>query len=215
MDIAIYIYFVTVFLGIPIGVITRKYHTKPIRNLVFFLSFILLIELPIKFLSLRGYYQNLLYTFYGPIEYIFMGYLYSNHYRSLLAKKIVAASVIVYLVFSGIEALFFFEYFHLSYNFMLRSILIVGLVTYYIYELYIDEDKLTLSREPLLWISIGNFFFFTGVFFLMGLVAKLEEFDVELSDDIYILNPVLNIFLYANFIIAFLCKLRKQHTRFF
>lgn len=200
-------------IAIPVGIIMHKSHTRPIRSLVLFLFVILLIELPIKILSLRGFYQDLIYVFYGPIEYFFMCYLYRSHYKGALAKKIVVISFALYLAFSIVEAIFFFEYFHLSYNFMLRSILIICLVMYYLYELYIDENILSLWREPLFWISIGNFFFFTGVFFVMGLVAKLEDHDVELSDKVYILNPILNIFLYTTFIIAFLCKLWTQHPR--
>ncbi len=213
MELIVNIYYVTVLLAAIVGFSTRTIHSSSVQLQSILLVIILLVELPVKIFNLRGPYQDLIYMIYGPIEYGFMCYLYASHFKSAKVIKLVKWSALLYTLLSVVSGLYYFEYYHLSYNFLVRSILIICLLINYVYELCLDDKIIIISKEPLFWISIGNFFFFAGTFFVMGLVAQLEDLDPKLSEQVFILNPILNIFLYLTFIIGFLCKIPMRRLK--
>jgi hypothetical protein len=206
MSELIALYFVSVLLALMAILFTYHRHVFSVKLLAFLLIAIILVEGVGLVLKHYGYSHRSVYKLYGPTEYIFIGYLYASHFRNQRACQIVIISIGLFLLLSITESFLLPNYFKARFNFLLRSLLIISLVLYYFYELYTDDLVLRLQNEPLFWISVGNFFFYTGTFFVMGLVAKLEKVNFELSEKVFLINPMLNIFLYSMFTVGFLCK---------
>lgn len=190
-----------------VGIMYRKYHEFNIRILPILIFIILVVETSGYTLKMILNINNqFLFHIYGPIEYTFLAYLYGSSYENRVATKITYYSVILFFLFSFLDSFYLQKITETTYNFLLRCLLILLLVLYYFFEKYKSIEVYNLYRLPLFWISIGNFFFYVGNFFLMGLIDILEKTHPSMVNSLFLINTFLNIFLYLMFIVGFLCK---------
>ena len=166
-------------------------------------------------MRLKGIDHYFMFHIYNLVEYIILAYAYSLIYSNAKARKIATNSIIFYTFFVFINSIFIqsiLENKPDSYSFALGCLLKIGLVLYYFYELYNDTTIFEVHKEPIFWISIGNFAFFAGVFFMMGLNEEIKKIDADLADKLHIINTVLNCVMYVTYSIGFLCK--RQPTSY-
>ncbi len=201
------IYIFTVFICFVVSLQYRKYHSFSVRILSILLFIILFVETSGYTLrTILKLNNQFLFHFYGPVEYSFMAFLYASHYKNQAAKKSTLISIPVFIVFCIVNSTYLQKLTETPYNFIVRCCLILLLVLYYFYELIKSNEVLIFSKIPLFWINIGNFFFYAGNFFVMGLMEQLLKKDSSSVSSLFVINTVLNIFLYLMFMISFLCK---------
>jgi hypothetical protein len=201
------VYLIVVFAAFIIGIIYREYHEFNIKILPILLFIILIVETSGYTLKwFLGVNNQFLFHIYGPIEYGFIAYLYGSSYENKMLRNISFFSVITFVIFSIYCTLYLQKITDTPYNFLLRCLLILSMVLWYFYEIYNRPEIVNLYKLPLFWISVGNFFFYMGNFFLMGLIDTIEKQHPEIVNSLWLINVFLNIFLYVMFSIGFLCK---------
>ncbi|MEA5257398.1 hypothetical protein VB264_06360 [Arcicella aquatica] len=208
MDLQI-VYIATVVICFFVSLLNQK-HNEPYFKVFTFLLFVIIV------VETSGYTINkvlksdnqFLFHIYGPIEYTCIAYIYSSTFKNRIAKKITLFSIFIFIIFSAFSSLYLQTFTDTPYNFLLRCLLIIGLSLFYFYELYLKDEIIILTKLPMFWISVGNFFFYAGNFFLMGLIDTLERMHSDLVKPLFNINTILNIFLYVMFIVGFLCKRR-------
>lgn len=203
------VYIIIVIICFFVSLKNQKYHENYFKVFTFLLIVIIIVET-------SGYTINrilkmnnqILFHIYGPIEYTCIAYIYSSTFKSVIAKKLTLLSIFIFILFSTFSSLYLQSLTDTPYNFLLRCLLIIGLSLFYFYELYQKEEVINLARLPMFWISVGNFAFYAGNFFLMGLIDTLERMHSDLVKPLFNINTILNIFLYVMFIVGFSCKRR-------
>lgn len=208
MDLKI-VYIATVVICFFVSLLNQKHNESYFKVFTFLLFVIIVVETSgytmKKMLNIENQF---LFHIYGPIEYTCIAYIYSSTFKNTIAKKLTLYSIILFIVFSSFSSLYLQSLTDTPYNFLLRCLLIIGLSLFYFYELYQKEEVINLTKLPMFWISVGNFAFYAGNFFLMGLIDTLERMHSDLVKPLFNINTILNIFLYVMFIIGFLCKRR-------
>ena len=199
-------------LGLSFIISLVRYRHLPgyLRLMPVLLGFSLLIEIPGYILRVNNINNLFLFHIYDIVEYVLIGIMYINAYHSIVAKKYVKVSIFIYLIFCLINSIFFQKIFQTAdtYNFLVGCVLKTFIVLIYFYEIYQSNDNEKIENLPLFWISVGNFFFFTGTFFVMGLIEEIKIYNAQLADSLHIINTVLNYLMYIMYSIGLL---KKKH----
>ncbi|AWV97906.1 hypothetical protein DJ013_06885 [Arcticibacterium luteifluviistationis] len=205
------IYLGVVLLAFLIGLLNFKSLVFSVRLLCVLLGIVFIVETSGYTLrEVIGINNQFLFHIYGPIEYMFLSYLYYSHLKSQSQKKFILLSIPLFLLLSISTSLFFQELTETPYNFLLRCFLIILFCLLYFAQLYKSSEVFDIYRIPLFWISVGHFIFYGGSFFLMGLIDEIEKIDIGIAKSLFQINTYLNIFLYSMFIIAFTCNRKKR-----
>jgi hypothetical protein len=208
-DIFLYIYFATVVVAALIGTLYRKSFPYPLNWLWIYLWLDVFIELFVYTLRLFKISFFWSYNAFGPVEYFFISWLYLEYYQSAIEKNTIKILYLLYTFFVIYYMIYLngFNEFHVV--FVVRSMLMAALSLYYFLKIYRSDQILEITRSPLFWISTGLFIFCTGSIFTMGLGTSLIRFNGPLGQLVYLLNPLLNIYLYTLFIVSFSCSRRN------
>jgi hypothetical protein len=199
------IYFFSLGFSTAVCFFFRRRHEFPINSIWIYLGLTFLVDAYSEYLYQIGLKFQYLYIIYGPVEYFFIASVYYYQFKNKLIRKAIPISIIIYAISSIIYGLIL-KYETHYYIFNLRGALIISLLLIYFNELYKRNEIIDLKNEPIFWISIGNLFFWSGTFFIMGLVTPLNKIDPKIGTLLFSINPILNIFSYNMFIKAILCK---------
>jgi hypothetical protein len=203
------VYLFSIAVALVFSITEGHRHRTSVRRLTFLLGYMLTSEITGFVLEYRGLDKHFLHYVYTPIEVLFLCYLYAAHYASALLGKAVRIAAWSFLGFSVVYGvrLWIDTGWLVSPTTLIVGewVLIIFLVLYYFYDLYRNDYLLSLNRQPLFWISVGNFFFYSGTFFLMALFPHLEQQNSAQADRLFALNTILNIFMYIFWAIGFLC----------
>lgn len=208
-DTVLYFYFAVVLVAAILGFTYRRFLPYPINWLYLYLGLDIFIELLV--FILRQFKEPFVwaYNLFGPVEYFFITWLYFTYFKKTSERVTLVSLYVLYTLFTIYSMLFMQHYFEYNLIFLGRSMLMATLVLYYFLMLYQRDDILNINKSPLFWISIGLFFFCTGSIFSMGLGIHAMRLNITLGYIIYLLNPVLNIYLYVMFIVGFICSKRN------
>lgn len=207
------VYLLSIAVAFVISLLEGHRHRPSVRRLSILLGYMLVSETTGYLLKGRANNQFLFYL-YTPVEFLFLSYLYADHYTIPFACRVArvlgwcfAGFCVPYGGWSWFDS-------RLTQAptllYVIEWTLMLGLVLYYFYDLYRNDYFIILTRQPVFWMSIGNFFFYSGTFFLMGLVAELKRLDYDRAEQLFILNTLLNILLYLFWSIGFLCLRRTS-----
>lgn len=183
----------------------RQRHQPPLTWLWVYLVITLATDAFAEYLHVTGWPFQPVFILYGPVEYAFIATLYRQVIDNRLVKKIILLAI------PGYALVCFVYYFQLKYLthyyiFNLRGCLIISVVLYYFQELYNRNQIVDLKNEPMFFVSIGNLLFWSGTFFIMGLVNPLNKLNPVAGKLLFAINPILNIFLYFTYARAIVCK---------
>jgi hypothetical protein len=130
----------------------------------------------------------------------------------LKLRRIIWLGVfIVFLIFVVYQLIFQLEnQASANISFIIRSILTLGIVLFYFWELIRSERIVVLSREPLFWIATSSLFYFSGNIIVTGFYHQLYAYSKELAGVLYKLNYILETVLYLLCILAFVLSARRK-----
>ncbi len=150
---------------------------------------------------------------YTIIEfYILLSVFYYNK-RKLLSNKSYWGLIVGFLIFALWNILFYQGIW--KDNFLVRSLegmILITFSVYYFYDLLKGLNILYPERTFMFWFSTGILIYFGGNLMLHLYSSHLTEIAMESAEklkiwhQIWVINYILNIFLYISYSIAFLCK---------
>lgn len=207
-----FIYYFINLLAVVSCFISWKNYKNPLRYQWVYLFLNLISEISAHFLKSEQISFLFIYNIFIPIEYAFFIVLLSVEIKNIIVKKISLQSVWIFSVIGFINLSFFEEYFIYNYLYLIRCVLFIVFISFYLYELYKSDEVILLAQIPTFWISIGFFVFCVSTLLIMGFNSLMSKIDFELANSLYQSIIVsLNILLYGTFIIASLCTKKKYN----
>jgi len=189
--------------------INRKkilYYISPLGWLV---GYALISELAGHYLDDQQLFDNPRQHLYQLVELWLLCLTYYWYYQSEKADRLRRMVPVLLAVFTLLYVFisFYVEgiYNDCIINFLITSVLMITLSTKFFYKLYIESTEINVLSFGFFWINAGNLLYASGTFFQMGLYTYVKSFNPVLAEDFMIINHVLNYFLYANYMAAFLC----------
>lgn len=146
---------------------------------------------------------------YQPAEYALLTLIIANFIYSERNRQIMRNSLFVVVPAMTVVALFFSEYKHM--NIIIQSPFICAWTILYLFETANRDGETDIAGNPMFWISLANLLFYAGSFLGYGFGDYLVFMgNKDLGHAIYWIPRVLNLVLYALYIIGFICLLRKK-----
>jgi hypothetical protein len=184
-----------------------------------FLLFIVTLELYGRYLSKTLKMPNAwLYNLSTPIEYLFYFYLFYKVYKSARAKKIAMALATLFLLSTIFLHITKGIYLYNDKMLLMGNILAIVLCCYYFYQIFFDEERLSLLKEPMFWIASGILLFNAGELLYTIFLPVLQQHNLDESAKLfYLIHRKLVPVLFTSYIIGFLCtqklrQLKMPHT---
>ena len=173
-----------------------------------FLGITILVEGYGRYLRDHGDNNNLLYSFFTAIEFVFYLYMLSCMISNKKMRSAIRYILVLNAFIALINILFIQKDRFNSITYSIGCLLIIFFSIYYFFELFRYPQSMELKDEPAFWICLGLLFYYCCTFPLLGLLIFLSAVPRRVLNNLYILLNVMNIVLYTLFIIAFLCRIR-------
>lgn len=187
----------------------RSLRTSRLRWFLPFLCFICLVEISGRYLSREMHKPNAwLYNLSIPVEYLFYCFFFLVHYKNKANQYIGSAFLILFTVFVLINILFIQGFYLFNTNFLIvGSFFMVVLSSLSLIEVYFDNSEGIIWQKPLFWISTGVLLFNAGEFSYNLLSRYFITSNIDSTIKLFrVINHKLNLILYFNIIVAFLCQ---------
>lgn len=141
-----------------------------------------------------------------PIEYLFFSYIFYKAASIGWFRKIIRA---VALVFTGYAAWYSVTHPITQFNaryLLIGSFMMIAWSIGYFYDLYRKPDMQPVSREPMLWITLGVFLFNAGEFSYDLVSGYIVQNNLDPGIQIFrSINRKLNILFYILISVGLLC----------
>jgi hypothetical protein len=199
------------FIASLICIASRAQRVKPLVFFPFFLLLTLFVEYYGEKLSNRNINTTGLYNLFTFFEFLFYMIFFMSLFPSPIAKKRLLLGMAAYFVITFIN-IFYFQgrkEFH-TYTYMLGCLIVVILCIFYFFYLFRFPESGRLTRNPYFWIVTGLMFFYTCTFTLFGLNNFIAKTIRQYTENLFLLQDILNMLLYTSFSIGFLCRLNIQ-----
>jgi|GEM_PF-2833072 len=205
-DTLLYLYFAVVLIAAILGTWYRSSLIYPLNRIYIYLWLDVFVELLV--FTLRQFKIPFMWAYnaFGPIEYFFISWLYIVYFKLYIEKVVIKIVFLLYTLFTVYHGFYLIGFSDYNLVFLLRSMLTAVLALYFFLKTYRSDEILEINKSPLFWLSIGLFIFCTTSLFSMGLGAHIIRFNIKLGYIVYLLNPILNIYLYIMFIVSFICS---------
>lgn len=175
-----------------------------------FLGITFLVEVYGRYLRYQGRNNLLLYSFFTTIEFIFYLYLLSCIIHTIKIRLTVRYILVFNAVIALVNTLFIQKNEFNSISYSLSCLFVVSFCIYYFFELFRYPKFVNLIYEPPFWICSGLLFYYCCSFPLFAVLSFLSSVPRSLLDNLFVLVNVINTFLYAMFMIAFICRIKVR-----
>ncbi len=201
-------------LSLIVAIINYRYLKG--SNLVWFIPFLVLTNIQ-EWGSHFGLYSHngsngLSINIFTTIEFLFYSWLFYKEIKNRSFKKIIISATPL-LIIAIVTNVFFIQGLHTmhTYTFLPGSVLMVCFIFLYFYDLFLHDQVVSLSKNPMFWICTGLLFYYPGMFCVYAFFHAVSTEMAEEYGKIYILMAnIFNIILYSCFTIAFLCRRWKS-----
>lgn len=197
-------------------VVDKKKIPFYLTPLGFLVGFVLIEELVCHYMKLKGINAHPVHHLYQFVELWALGLTYLFYYKEekqeAMVKLTRAGLIILTILFPVVS--FYVEgiYNECIINFLINSLMIILLSTHFFYKLYSENTEINVLQFGFFWINAGNLIYTCGTFFQMGLYSYVKSINPALAEDLNMINHVLNYFLYANYLAAFLCTKKYLYS---
>jgi hypothetical protein len=147
---------------------------------------------------------------YQPVEYALLCGYYGPLFQPAV-RRLLRWSVLAFVGFC-VANVVWFQPLHTpnSNSFMLEAVLLVGWSVYSLSRLLQRDELPPLWRVAEFWVNTGILFFYSGAFFLMGLLNYLMINNIALASKLYVINHFLNVILYGLYSVGILCRATQR-----
>jgi hypothetical protein len=156
---------------------------------------------------LHGQRYWVLFHIYQPVEYVLIALMFYFNLKNQLTKRLIALSIPLYFLLLIGYYTFHPDYIHtLRYtDFVLESFFLSIWALLALIEL-VNLDELTepITHIPLFWIAFAVLLFYAGSIFIMTFRYYLDEYNRELSSQLFEIQHYLNLVFYLLLIVTFL-----------
>ncbi len=153
----------------------------------------------------------IVYHFYAPIHFTLMACFFYQLVDSKSIKKIIQASIVVYIVTSISLTLLFYEFTDFPGLMANMTGLLLILISLYVLLTLEPIYNVSIYKHPVAWVCVGMIVFYTGTFFLNGIYNYLIVTKSPNRILIHsVINNGLNCFMYSCFIVGLICSHRLK-----
>lgn len=203
-------YILLLLLCLCVYLINRKKLPPYFVFLGWLIAVVIVDELVSVYLNTIGLNSNPLDHLYQLFEICLLSLVYYHELKNKTLKKIIIAALVFVSIFYPVSS-FILEgiYNDCMLSYLINGILIIFLSLAFFGEMYFRKSEINILSYGFFWINSGNLVYCSGSFLQMGLNTYIKDFNPALSNELIVINHVLNIFLYATYLIGFLC-IKKQ-----
>lgn len=164
--------------------------------------------MPVIFRSWRHSPNNLwIYNSFMLPQYLLYIAVYYNLSSSHAKKKLFLGAAVFLVCFFIFNTLVLQPIDTVESNVLiLASAIVIYLVTVYFEELRKQKEVISLTSEPMVWISLGALIFHTASLPYMIALNFLNHLYLSLAVALYYIFMGLNFIMYSLYSIAFLCQ---------
>jgi hypothetical protein len=162
------------------------------------------VEIPARYFVAHP--NHWLYNLYLPVEFLLFTALYYFAFTTPRIKRIVLTGsvlLVLFAVWNMIAGQGFYSF--NTYTVLVSGLLILTWIFFYFRELLRRSEYVTLTREPMFWISSGMLVFYLGNVFVAGTINYFIAENRNIAVLLLQVIKVLNILMFASFIVALLC----------
>lgn len=152
-----------------------------------------------------------IYDGFVTVRYLFLAVYFYLILQYRVAKIILLISSSLLLIFA------FINYFYIqsphnvnTFTIIPANIFIVFMVLAFFHQILIEDQVIKLSSSADVWISLGTFIYHSGSLPFFIFFNYLIETSSPFLDSFLYINDFLNITMYTNYSIAFLCNPQFQ-----
>ncbi len=156
-------------------IVWRQIASTPLRWFVFYLFFIVVVELSGRYIKqVLGGSNGWLYNISVPVEYVFFAFLFYKHFRSTRNIQYVKYYILIFPLFVLINDLFVQDILSFSTNILkVGSFFMIIFCCHYFFEILKVELVINPVQHPFFWIVSGLFIFNVGEFVYIALSDSL------------------------------------------
>lgn len=198
------------FVLIPLiaGLIGFRKYTLDFKLLTFLFLIIAGVGIYSYSQAFRGQNNIWIYHFYDPIEYGLLIAVFSFWQKKQIVKRILLYSIPVFVLFCGINIIFFTDDIN-NYNFFTSSIsrIIFIIISAYTLLNIFKSDKGELLKKPEFWITIALLMYSSNTLAYF-VFSKIHVAQVMVT--LWVINVVMDIIANQIYAIGFICRYRQQ-----
>jgi hypothetical protein len=189
-------------------VMSKKLNSNHWKWFPYYLTFIVLAELPGKYFLAQHMYEECT-MYYNiiviPIEFSFFYWLFYMQFRLSKQKNIPIFCGAIYLLCWSIDNFYLTKVdFWFSFSYTCGNILLLVLILTYFINLVTTDAILNYKQDMLFWVSTGLLLFYLGTFPYYGLrntlVYNYRQLYITYSYIMYILNCLMYLMFTFSFI---------------
>ena len=148
-----------------------------------------------------------LYNCFLIPQYLLYMIVYYQTITSLILKKIIILTGILYTAFAILNNIFFQSIYTIdSFTLIMASLIVIFLTVSYFEELRKKEDLVKLTSHAMVWISLGAFIFHAASLPYLISLDYLIHNNLPLAISLFYIFLSLNCIMYSLYAIAFLCQ---------
>lgn len=209
MKIYLVIYFILLFLSLVTGVFNLKKDVS-FKYIVALISLSIVTEIGNLFTNQHKTGSYIWYHFFTPIEYCLLTFYFLSYFHKKIIRYCIIVSQLIFILFCAFVSInlgLYEEY--PSYLVIVEVFLILFWAFFHLFNIKPKLDT-TIFNESFFWIDVGLVFYFSGIFFIDGVLKCIISSNRLESLQIYhtIFNCIFNYILYIFIIIGFSAKKR-------
>jgi hypothetical protein len=157
----------SVIAPLVIGLKHFRTYGNDLRALTVFLLFAGITELTSYLLWSRSMNNLPLLHVYTVIEFIMLSYIYRIHISSVLPRKFIEVTCLLFVCFAIYNSIFIQSVY--QFNSYARGIEFIFILFYsiaYVYTLFTRNDTSPLKRTSMFWLNTGVLLYYTTSFFV-------------------------------------------------
>jgi len=174
----------------------------PLVSTLYYVWFMIGVELTAAILSRFGYYNLWLYILSSNAEVLFFLYIFYRYIQQKKIKRLVWIGGLIFEIFFLIEYLILFKGWlnWPSYSLSFGYLIIILFILYFFVEMFKSDKILYLHKHLIFWVTIGILFYLI-IALPLNITLKIF-FSNDSLPNVYILQLFANFILYISLIIG-------------
>jgi len=206
MEILNKYHWVIIFFPLLIGFFFFRRFQRGTKYIFFFVAFGSLTEILSRIFRGLDLIDNTMPIghIYIPVSFLLAGLFYINGLKGFVKEKIIAAVIIVFILFSVINSLLIQSiYSFANYSGAIGALILIGFSVLQFAKIMVEGKIKKLIDEPAVWINSGILVYYTANFFFYILYNILLENTIDFLLQTIFVFKIFNVIFYILIAIGF------------